>query len=414
MYLMAIVMVWSIATVNGVPTSSSDLTSQSTVPANNTDDNQCTIRDNEVGKCVPKYLCNNGTIIKNGVGLLNFRGKIGGKRSSPSVEDASSNEGCKNLLACCEVPKSESKTIPSPSLPQLKPYNGNCGKINAKGLGSLTSKKNNSAEFGEFPWIVAITREILIGDKKIVVYVCGGSLIHPKVVITSANCVTSYTKSSTSKLKICAGAWDSHTKDQTFPRQERNISKIVIHPAHHENALYNDIAVLILDVPINDSYDHIGYICLPPAGEAEPDSRCFASGWGKDVFGSIGSYQTILKKVELPIVERSKCETDLRKTILGEFFELHHSFICAGGEPKRDMCTGDGGSPLACPIKENSTPDHYMLSGIVSWGIECGEINVPGVYTHVGALREWIDEQLTKNDIDMISYFSENVFVNGL
>lgn len=64
------------------------------------------------------------------------------------------------------------------------------------------------------------------------------------------------------------------------------------------DALYNDIALLILDVPINDSYEHIGYICLPPAGEAEPDSHCFASGWGKDVFGSIGSYQTILKKVK--------------------------------------------------------------------------------------------------------------------
>lgn len=93
---------------------------------------------------------------------INFRGKNEGKRSSPSVEDTSSNEGCKNQLVCCEVPESEPKTTTSLPLPQKKPYYGNCGKRNAKGFGSLTSKRNNSAEFGEFSWIVAITRYLLI------------------------------------------------------------------------------------------------------------------------------------------------------------------------------------------------------------------------------------------------------------
>ena len=39
-----------------------------------------------------------------------------------------------------------------------------------------------------------------------------------------------------------------------------------------------------------------------------------------------------------------------RTTRLGEFFELHKSFNCAGGVGGEDACTGDGGGPLVCPV----------------------------------------------------------------
>jgi kallikrein len=54
-----------------------------------------------------------------------------------------------------------------------------------------------------------------------------------------------------------------------------------------------------------------------------------------------------MKKVEVPIVPRALCETELRKTRLGDKFILHESFICAGGQTGgQDTCTGDGGSPV--------------------------------------------------------------------
>lgn len=59
-----------------------------------------------------------------------------------------------------------------------------------------------------------------------------------------------------------------------------------------------------------------------------------------------GTYQTELRKVELPVVDRTDCQNRLRTTRLGSYFQLHSSFICAGGEANRDTCTGDGGGPL--------------------------------------------------------------------
>ncbi|KOB69239.1 Serine proteinase-like protein 1, partial [Operophtera brumata] len=61
--------------------------------------------------------------------------------------------------------------------------------------------------------------------------------------------------------------------------------------------------------------------------------ECFATGWGKDVFEKEGRYQ-----IELPVVDRATCQTQLRKTRLGRFFELHSSFMCAGGEKGHDAC----------------------------------------------------------------------------
>jgi hypothetical protein len=54
--------------------------------------------------------------------------------------------------------------------------------------------------------------------------------------------------------------------------------------------------------------------------------------------GRGGNYQTILRKVEIPIVPSASCQEQLRSTRLGSFFLLHDSFVCAGGEPGEDTC----------------------------------------------------------------------------
>lgn len=115
---------------------------------------------------------------------------------------------------------------------------------------------------------------------------------------------------------------------------------------------------------------NINTICLPPPNKIFDLQRCIVSGWGKDSFGKEGKYSQVLKTVELPIVPKDKCLTELRKAGVGHNYKLHDSFICAGGEPGVDTCEGDGGSPLACPIPNTSNQYHQV--GMVSWGIGCG------------------------------------------
>ena len=92
--------------------------------------------------------------------------------------------------------------------------------------------------------------------------------------------------------------------------------------------------------------------------------NCVATGWGKDKFGKAGEYQVIMKQVEMDMVDHETCEKTLKGTRLGDYFELHDSFNCAGGEIGKDTCTGDGGGPLVCPDETG----HYHQTGIVVRG----------------------------------------------
>ena len=92
-----------------------------------------------------------------------------------------------------------------------------------------------------------------------------------------------------------------------------------------------------------------------------------------------------------------RCERMLQNTKLGFDFTLHDGFMCAGGEEGKDACKDackdDGGGPLVC--KETWT-GLWQLAGIVSWGIGCGERDVPGVYVKVSQYENWIQQQLLR------------------
>ena len=38
--------------------------------------------------------------------------------------------------------------------------------------------------------------------------------------------------------------------------------------------------------------------------------------------------------------------------------------------------------------------DHYILAGVVSWGLGCGKAQTPGVFTNVVHYLDWIQEKM--------------------
>lgn len=74
-------------------------------------------------------------------------------------------------------------------------------------------------------------------------------------------------------------------------------------------------------------------------------------------------------------------------------------FELLGGEENVDVCTGDGGSPLVCPIPDE--PDRYYMVGIVAWGIACNNNGIPGVYMDVLKYKNWIIDELIKANVDI-------------
>lgn len=303
------------------------------------------------------YLCSKGAIITDGAGILDVRF---GEEDNPNPVF----HPCKGLWRTCCVEKSTNGSI----LPPI-PRKEGCGHRNHEGIGFRIQSHDHEAQYGrfqydlytfyihihinifvagEFPWTIAVLKHENVLQSSLNVYQCGGSLLHPNVVLTSAHCV--YGKDP-QMLRIRAGEWDTQTTDELFPHQDRNVAEIVVHEQYYSGGLFNDVALLYLTQPV-ELKENVNTICLPPANHNFDHSRCFASGWGKDLFSKEGKYQVILKKVELPIMPRPQCLDKLRTTRLGTHFKLHESFVCAGGEPGEDTCKGIYISFHCTPIRK--------------------------------------------------------------
>jgi len=366
------------------PSATEPFTDKATTEVNTQFENCADYTESLGYECVPYYQCHNGTIITDGAGLIDIRNGFG----VLTPEDSK----CPGFLdVCCKDPD----FIPPPP-PKIK-YQPQCGKRNVNGLGArIQGFVEAESQFGEWPHMCAVLHAKTVQESDgyggtteevVNLFQCGGSLIAPGTILTAAHCVDKFRQNPT-ELKIRCGEWDTQGQSEPYPHQDRDVSALNIHPEFNPRNLQNDWAVLFVGEDFVLS-GHIDTTCLPTLDEDFSGSRCFATGWGKDKFGAEGEYQVVLKEIDLPVVDNYQCQDKLRKTRLGSKYKLHDSFICAGGEPGKDTCKGDGGSPLVCPSKYD--PNTYVQAGIVAWGVGCGEDGTPGVYASVSKAVCWID-----------------------
>lgn len=151
------------------------------------------------------------------------------------------------------------------------------------------------------------------------------------------------------------------------------MSKVIIHEAFYRPAHLNNIALMVLeyDVPLSEN---VGLVCLPPP-TISYNTPCRIAGWGQNN-ATISNFQPQLKKANVNIVSHERCQSRMRHTKLGSDFVLHESFVCAIGVHGEDTCNGDGGTPLICPIPGDGS--RYYQLGITSWGMGCGNKDIPG------------------------------------
>ncbi|XP_063609112.1 phenoloxidase-activating factor 2-like isoform X1 [Penaeus indicus] len=322
--------------------------------------------------CVKWWQCNDNEVT------------VGNEDGTVTMVDLRLNGGCPDDVnnICC---KNFDLNKPPPAPVKQVTM---CGQRNELGVGANFQGFNDSqAQFGEFPWMAAVLTRGVSGTGGIPVYVCGASLIHPQVVLTTAHNVQD---KQTNNIVVRLGEWDFKNPSEPILHQEIGVSQILLHPDYDALNINYDVALLILERAAEIG-PTVQTVCLPPPRQTFDGMICVSSGWGKNAFE--GKYQQILKAIDLPVVNHGMCENALRSSPrLGLGFSLHRSFMCAGGEPGEDVCTGDGGSPLVCPVPGN--PSTYVQVGVVSWGLECGQAGIPGVYASVSEALPWISREI--------------------
>lgn len=232
-----------------------------------------------------------------------------------------------------------------------------------------------AAAVGELPWQVAVYP----GP-----YLCGGTLIAPRWVVTAAHCVFDDNGAvmPPGEIEVIAGEYNRSQNDGT--EQQRSVAAVHVHPDYDPfGSNDSDIALLQLTsaVTFGPSVGAVPLVTSPTHDSlVAPGISALVSGWGATSEG--GSTATILQKVRVPIVSNATCNTSYGGSITD-------NMLCAGlAAGGKDSCQGDSGGPLVVPDGSS-----WRLAGVVSFGNGCARPNYYGVYTRISSFTTWITEK---------------------
>ncbi|CAK1585188.1 unnamed protein product [Parnassius mnemosyne] len=233
------------------------------------------------------------------------------------------------------------------------------------------------SSFGRWPWQVSVRRNSFFGFSS--THRCGGAIINEGWIATAGHCVDDLL---TSQIRIRVGEYDFSSVSEQYPFVERGVARKAVHPKYNFFTYEYDLALVKLDSPVQFA-PHISPICLPATDDSLVGENATVTGWGRLSEG--GVLPSVLQEVQVPIVSNERCKSMFLRAGRHEF--IPDIFLCAGHERGgHDSCQGDSGGPLQVKGKDQ----RYFLAGIISWGIGCGEANLPGVCTRISKFVPWI------------------------
>ena len=237
---------------------------------------------------------------------------------------------------------------------------------------------------GRWPWQVALVADPRFGASDEGGQICGGTLIHPFIILTAAHCVfdTDFDFARPPNAEGPGGdgtvRLDPNDVDVLVGRTTLSLAGGTRHDAHgvYMDSAYNP-ATKVHDLALISLETGSTATTIKMAG---PDERALwtvgrgtiATGFGLTSEGGSGS--DTLKQVTLPIVGDSTCDA------LNPFFRAD-LMVCAGvPQGGKDTCQGDSGGPLQAPAAGGI----FRQVGVTSFGQGCARPDTPGVYVRVG------------------------------
>lgn len=226
----------------------------------------------------------------------------------------------------------------------------------------------------------------LLSHERGMVY-CGGQYIGNQTVVTAAHCVRNFSR------EICVSFGLSqllhgNACGEGFVGAHR-VARVTLHPSWDPVTMDNDIAVLRLEKEPG------GAVAIGVADSSRYDgegTRLFILGFGRtDSAEEQGILRMSNNVVVLPPQKFERLRVNEKVMLVAGDPRVLEANATLATHGYTDTCQGDSGGPL---FHFNQETNESVLVGITSWGIGCGYHGLPGVYTRVSAMSDWIRDQM--------------------
>ncbi|XP_017346201.1 transmembrane protease serine 4a isoform X1 [Ictalurus punctatus] len=256
------------------------------------------------------------------------------------------------------------KPISSSVLNQITCSSGSVVSLSCSDCGPLVQESRivggHNALIENWPWQVSLQQN---GQHS-----CGGSVLSPKWIITAAHCFTG--RAEVSRWRVVAGS--------TYMTSLGGyaVDKIIVNGLYNKQLNDYDVAMMRLTKPLTIQAT-VKPVCLTPHDLGlKGRTSLVITGWGH--LQENGHLSSNLQKAEIEFIDSAQCSDIYGAGITSRM-------ICAGFlQGKVDACQGDSGGPL---VYQN---DRWRLVGVVSWGVGCARPGLPGVYSNVDPMLNWI------------------------
>ncbi|XP_055632332.1 phenoloxidase-activating factor 1-like [Toxorhynchites rutilus septentrionalis] len=240
------------------------------------------------------------------------------------------------------------------------------------------------AKISDWPWHAAI--RLHSGPGSSPEYVCGGTLVSERFVVTAAHCTIGENPNKLPKMSVQLGVNAVGSPEGKV----YNVEKIHRHSGFSLDNLRDDIALLELDSPVEFT-DFVLPICLSEKTKMEPGKLGAIVGWG---FTENDIPSTRLKLAKLPVVDELDCKRK-EPELYGRV--LTNKVFCAGYTNGTTACNGDSGGGI---VFERG--DAWYLGGILSFtrsrdGSQLCLTTTYTVFTDVTRYLDWIGK-ITNTD----------------